>query len=316
MVRYYGKVWQDLQPRIRELRQELTRRADAGEEITQSMVWRLERMKAIQAQAEQEMMRYAQFADGTISAGQRESIAAGERDAYELLRAYYPAGTDIPISFAAMPRAAVEAMVGTLADGSPIMELLTEAVEDAAQDFAQTMVSGLASGWNPRRLARELRGKFGMGLTRSMRVARTEQLRAYRTASDEQYRQSGVVVEKERMAAMATNTCMACIVLDGKRYPLNQPMDDHPVGRCSFVPITKTYAQLGIDAPEPDFTRQKGEDWFRAQDEGTQRRMMGDAKWEAWQAGQFALADIPKLTENRTWGDSWTPKGLADLVGE
>jgi hypothetical protein len=83
-----------------------------------------------------------------------------------------------------------------------------------------------------------------------------------------------------------------------------------------FVPITRTYAQLGIDAPEPDFTRQKGEDWFRAQDEGTQRRMMGNAKWEAWKAGQFKLEDIPKLTENRTWGDSWTPKGLADLVGK
>jgi hypothetical protein len=86
------------------------------------------------------------------------------------------------------------------------------------------------------------------------------------------------------------------------------------VHNCVFVPITRTYAEMGIDAPEPDFTRQKGEDWFRAQDEGTQRRMMGDAKWEAWQAGQFALADIPKLTENRTWGDSWTPASLGELV--
>jgi SPP1 gp7 family putative phage head morphogenesis protein len=311
MVRYFGKVWQDLQPQILQLEAQVAEL----EEPTKAQIWRLDRMKAIQAQAEQEMMRYAQFADGTISAGQRESIAAGERDSFELLRAYYPAGSDIPISFAAMPRAAVEAMVGTLADGSPIMELLTAAVEDAAQDFAETMVSGLAAGWNPRRLARELRGKFGMGLTRSMRIARTEQLRAYRTASDEQYRQSGVVVQKERMATADDRVCMACVVLDGKRYPIDEPMDDHVQGRCVFVPITKTYAQMGIDAPEPDFTRQKGEDWFRAQDEATQRRMMGDAKWEAWQEGQFALADIPKLTENRTWGDSWTPKGLAELVG-
>jgi SPP1 gp7 family putative phage head morphogenesis protein len=288
---------------------------ERGEEPTTGQIWRIERMRSIQAQTEQEMARFAQFADSTITAGQREAIVAGERNAHDLLTASFPRGAGIDISFAAMPRSAVEAMVGTLADGSPLMELLSAAVADSAQGFADTMVTGLAAGWNPRRLARELRSTFGMGLTRSMRIARTEQLRAYRTASDEQYRRSGVVVEKERMAAADDRTCMACVLLDGKRYPIDEAMDDHVQGRCVFVPITRTYAEMGIDAPEPDFTREKGIDWFQRQDEATQRRMMGDAKWEAWQAGQFKLEDIPKLTENRTWGDAWTPKGLGELVG-
>ena len=80
-----------------------------------------------------------------------------------------------------------------------------------------------------------------------------------------------------------------------------------------MLPITATYRELGIDADEPDFTREKASDWFRRQDEGTQSRMMGPGMFEAWQAGEFKLEDIPKRIENETWGDSWVPKSLKEL---
>ena len=64
----------------------------AGEEITEGRVWRLERMRAIQQQVADELARFAQFADGEVTAGMREAIAAGERDALEQLLAHIDSG--------------------------------------------------------------------------------------------------------------------------------------------------------------------------------------------------------------------------------
>lgn len=314
MVRYYGTVWGELQSEITALQVETAAMAAAGEAITADRLWRLERMRAIQAQAGEELLRFSQYASDAIAAAKREAIAAAERNAHNLVLAAFPVDAGIEISFATMPREAVEALAGFLVDGSPLRELLEQAVGEAAESFAQTMVTGIAAGWNPRKLTRELRSKFGMGLTQSLTIARTEQLRAYRTATLASYRRSGVVVEWERHAAHNTRTCMACVLLDGRRYSLAEEMDDHPNGRCALLPITATYAEMGIDAPEPDFKREMGHDWFLRQAEADQRDMMGQGMWQAWKDGKFDLDAIPKLVTNDVWGNAWVPRSLKDLT--
>ena len=93
-------------------------------------------------------------------------------------------------------------------------------------------------------------------------------------------------------------------------------MDDHPNGRCVMLPVTLTYAELGIDAPDPDFSRELGPDWFARQPEDVQRQMMGVGAFDAWQGGQFELGDLPMLREDAVWGNSWTPKPLKELVAQ
>jgi len=93
-------------------------------------------------------------------------------------------------------------------------------------------------------------------------------------------------------------------------------MDDHVAGRCALLPQTKTYAELGIDAPEPEFNPQSGREWFEQQDEATQRKILGSGKYDAWKDGKFTLDDIPHKTPSDVWGDSWTPKSLYELLGE
>lgn len=315
LVRYYGETWRRLQADIAALRAETDAMIAAGEEITPGRVWRLERMEAIQRQVEIELAQFARFADDTITAGMREAIAAGERNARDLLEGMYPPGT-VSAQFNRMPREAVEQLVGFLADGSPLRDLLTVALGDAAQEFAERMVTGIAAGWNPRRLARELRDAFGMGLTRALRIARTEQLRAYREATWHSYQGSDLVTGWERCAAHNTRTCLACLLLDGTRYSKDERLEDHVSGRCAMLPITVSYAELGIDAPEPDFTREMGEDWFLMQDEATQQKMMGPGMWQAWKDGRFDLRDIPHRVDDPIWGGAWVPRALYELLGE
>jgi len=316
LVRMYGVGWQRLQGDIRTLQSEIDAQRAAGVELSAGRIFRLERMQAIQAQVEREMSAFAEFADSTISAGQREAIAAGERNAHALVQAAFPRDAEIAINFARMPREAVEQMVGFLQDGSPLRDLLVEAVAEAADGFGETMATGLAAGWNPRKLAREIRAQYGMGLTRALRISRTEQLRAYREATRNTYKENSHVVKGwQRHAAADDRTCMACLVLDGKQYDLDEPMEDHVSGRCSLLPRTVSYRELGIDVDEPDFKRELASDWFQRQDEATQRKMMGTL-YDPWKAGDFKLEDIPKQVKDKTWGNSWVPKSLKELVGD
>ena len=313
MVRYYGDTWRRLQPEIRRLRVEIDGMRAAGEDVSVARIGRLDRLRSIEAQAQQQLLQFTEYADGAIRGAEREAIAAAERDAPALMRAAYPLDAPITIMFDRMPREAVENLVGFLQDGSPLADLLADAVGDAADNFASTMVTGMAAGWNPRRLARILRSEFGMGLTQALKISRTEQIRAYGAATLHAFQTSGVCLGWERLAALSPRTCMACIMLDGKRYALDEPMDDHVQGRCAMIPIMKSYKEMGLTIEEPDFVREKGQDWFLRQDEATQRNMMKQL-YDPWKEGAFTLDSIPKLTQDETWGDSWSPAPLQELV--
>jgi SPP1 gp7 family putative phage head morphogenesis protein len=317
MARYYGTTWQQLQGDITALSREVDALRLAGEEVTRGQIVRLERMRAIQAQVETELHGFAQYADEAIVGQKRESIFAGERESAQLIEYAFPPGAGINISHYQMPRAAVENLAGFLQDGSPLRDIITGYVGSAADAFGETMVTGLAAGLGPRQLARELRQAYGMGLTDALRLSRTENLRAYRTASRQTYEANSDIVKGwQRHAAKDDRVCLACIMLDGKLYELATDMDDHVMGRCAMLPVTKTYAELGIDAPEPQFQDESAREWFERQPESVQREMMGAGKFDAWQDGKFTLDDIPQLTHSDVWGDSWTPKPLYELLGE
>jgi len=316
LVRYYGISWQRLQGDITALSTEVETMRLAGEEVSRGRIARLERLRAIQVQVETEMAGYAQFASEDIIAQKRESLVAGERDSANLIQYAFPPGSSINIDQYRMPRAAVENLVGFMQDGSPLRDVIAKYAGDAAEDFGATMVTGLTAGWGPRKLAQELRQAYGMGLTDSLRLARTENLRAYRTASRQTYEANSDVVKGwQRHADRGDRTCLACIMLDSTFYTVAQDMDDHVMGRCTLLPVTKTYAELGIDAPEPQFQEETAREWFERQDEATQRKMMGEGKFEAWKAGEFTLEDIPHKTTDAVWGDSWTPRPLYELLG-
>ena len=124
MVRYYGNAWSRLQADIGGLQDTIADMRAAGEDIEPGTIERLERMTAIQAQAGLEMLRFSRFADATITAGQREAIAVAQRQAPALIKAMYPEGAAIDVNMFTLPREAVEAMVGTLVDGSPIRKVI------------------------------------------------------------------------------------------------------------------------------------------------------------------------------------------------
>jgi len=314
LVRYYGTTWQRIQTEAMRLEADARATRDAGEEVSEARIWQMERMQELQRQTEQELARFAPFADSTIQAGQREAIAAAQRQAPQLVAAAFPRGAALDVQFGAMHAEAIEALIGVMQDGSPMLGVLEKYVGDASERMQSTLVTDIALGFGPRKVAADIRREFGMGLSNALRLSRTEQLRAYRTATLASFQADPTVKGWERAAALDSRTCLACLLLDGTLYSTQDEMDDHPQGRCTMLPVTKTFREMGLDVDEPDFSRELGKDWFERQDEATQRAMMGPGKFDAWQAGQFKLGDIPKKIESSVWGNSWVPRSLRDLA--
>ena len=87
---------------------------------------------------------------------------------------------------------------------------------------------------------------------------------------------------------------------------------------CAMVPVPVTYRELGLDVdePAPVLEHPNGEAWLRAQPESTQKKILGEGKYEAWQEGKFDFAQLSQETTDPVWGSIRVEAPLKDLVSE
>ncbi|MEW5725354.1 MAG: minor capsid protein [Thermodesulfobacteriota bacterium] len=116
---------------------------------------------------------------------------------------------------------------------------ITEAMDQA---ISRVLADDLATGLNPRQLAREITKKVdGIGLSRAKTLARTEVVRAHHVANIAEYRLAGaegVEVQAEWLTA-GYNVCPRCASRQGKVYSLDEiePLiPQHPNCRCVALP--------------------------------------------------------------------------------
>src|SRR5690606_2170992 len=105
-------------------------------------------------------------------------------------------------------------------------------------------------------------------------LVRTESMRAFRGSLFDQY--SAMGVERWRWtAAHGSRTCLACLSLSGRTFPMSEPfMAAHVNCRCVPTPVS------------PAVSVESGPDWFARQPVATQRAMMpSDEAFDAWQNG-------------------------------
>ena len=275
------EVERTLDANIAALANEMLRRAQAGEMITESMVHRAERYQILKRQMEAEIAKY-------------------NKDAI-----YSSFPSTISASFNQINTPAVNSMIGFAGDWSPLSKLLTNDFGDAARGMLESLISGVAQGQSAEQVARLMAEGTGLGLDRSLLIARTELNRAYRAGSTEQYRESGVTIGFMRLVAR-DEACLACLALDGERFDTASEMDDHPNGRCSVVPI--------IDG-EPPPSWEPAQEWFAAQPESVQLGIMGPARMEMYKDG-MPLTDFADKAHSNEWGDSPRITPLKELINE
>src|SRR5699024_8554490 len=150
---------------------------------------------------------------------------------------------------------------------------------------------------------------FNGGRNRALTIARTEQLDAYRDASRRHNLANRDVLQGWRwIADLSDRTCRSCLAMHGTDHPIQEagPIDHHQ-GRCTRVPITKSWADLGVDADEPPDATPNAADWFEQQPEQVQRDILTNRGYEAWRAGDYPMSDWSARRSTPGWRDSRTP---------
>ena len=271
-----------------------------GSAITEQLLMRMERYRGLRSDLRDQIMRLVRGdAPRYISANQTALAKLGLTYSQDMLHV-----VGAGILFHRLPVGALTTYAGMLGDGTPLFRLLSEAYPYSLDGIIKALLEGTARGLSPRAVAREMANRMGIGLVNITRIARTESMRAFKSSSLEQYRESGVVEGYIRCANKAT-ACLACLALDGEHLDNEENLDDHPNGYCFPVPEVR-------GAPALDY--QNGPDWLAQQDEDKQRQVMGDTRYEMYSDG-MPISDMVEMKTDETWGNSPQLVPIGDLEG-
>lgn len=316
LARRYGAAYRQVKGDIDALLKAMAEMA----EPSVAQVERLSLYRALMKSLEREIRGFGDEAAGLIDAGAESAIRAGLRDSSLLARLALPGLEDdeFAAAWAAVRAEQVATMAGFLAQGSPLYVNLQNLGADVAAVVADKLREAIIFGYNPRKTARLIRDATGMGLTWSLRTARTAQLWAYRLASHSNYLANSHVVRGWVWFAQLGDprTCLSCTMQHGTEHGLEEVLNDHHNGRCSPLPRTVSYRDLGFNVPETPQTFQLGEDWFRGLGAEAQRGMMGEAMWTAWKKNEFALGDLSRTYNDPVYGEMLREASLRELLGE
>lgn len=295
----WRRVNVSLRRNINALAEDMVKTKLAGGTVSRSKLFINERYQELMGQLQDELVTYTNYAEKTIIAAQERLVREGIRHAETAMKV-----SGVQAGFNRLPVSAVENLVGITAEGGPLRDLLMASWPLSFDMVTNELVSGVALGYNPRKVARKMAEAAGASSRRMMVIARTEQLRVYREASRQSYQRSGWVTGYRRLATHDKRVCAACLADDGAFYTLNQEMPEHPQGRCAMVPVV-------FKAPEPEW--KAGEEWFKEQDVSTQKAILGRDRYELYQKGKLDFKDLATVKPNATWGPSLKVTPIKDL---
>lgn len=303
----------------RRLANEIEKLADeiaSDPEPTIGTVFRLQRYLSLYTQVREQMREYATTTVGPVVDRHRRAAAEqGIADAEQVMltgMGPIPEGASVEAVFDRLDAQAVETIVGTTGSG-PVRDILDTFGDASAERFRQTLITGMALGYNPRKIAAELKRTLGIDLTRATLIARTEINRAHRESSRASYlRNRHIVKGWVWRAACDARTCVTCWAMHGTEFDLDTPMGAHPACRCALIPKTVTWRELGYTTvPETSYTAEHGSDLFARADPETQRAVLGPRAYEAYRNGEVDITDFVKVTRSPQWGTTYTRGSLS-----
>ena len=301
MIEAYGNAWGRIEQELAKVTQKIAAAQAMGTPITPFWLYQQEQYREMLVIVWRELDKFAQMAAPEIVRAQQAAIQAGITNADELIRAGIGDGP-LNYIFGRPSIDAIETLVGGLGPGSPVYDLLATFPQAAQAGVAQTLTEGVILGFNPRQIAREIKDYLGGNLARALTISRTETLRAYREASRRAYQANSDVVKGWIWHCSLGTACAVCTFMHGTKHKLDEPMASHPNCRCSPVPLTFTWAELGFSGvKETGANIERGLDWFQRQAPGLQRSILG-AAFDPWQQGEIALTNLIGRRKSAEWG--------------
>lgn len=186
-------------------------------------------------------------------------------------------------------------------------------LSDSATDAVRRqLVRGVSQAQHPTKVARQIlkrtEGAFNGGLSRALTIARTEILDAHRHAAQAWERSNtDTLAGWQWLSNLDKRTCSSCWVQNGSFHSLEEfGPADHPNGRCSRLPVAKTWRDLGIDLDEPAaLGLRDGQATFDALPEADRIAILGQGRYDAYRAGapwQSLSAERPSAEWRLSYG--------------
>lgn len=277
-----------IQRRLKYLLREIERAQAGGVEFSPAWLYRQERFERLLEQIAEESSALGTKAERTTGKRRDELVSRGIEDADTILKA-----TGVKGDFFTIDAEAFRQTASLFADGSPVSTIFQTFGPEAVELARRTFAEGMGEGANPRVIAKKLMERMDIPRQRALLIARTESLRAYRTAHQAVYEaNSDVVVGVKVSSSRDGRTCPICLAQDGKILAHREQFASHPMCRCALLPY--------IPGVTPD--RGTGDEWLRTQDEARQREALGKTRYEVWKSGQATLPQMIQYGQHLQWG--------------
>src|SRR5262245_33196425 len=318
-MKAYGVAWKRIKTDADSLLSKIADARERHEVISEAWLLGDERLQKLLDQVEAESARLSSLTSGVIDKQQAAAIDQALGNSVDLLReALGETPPGLSVSFTRLPREAFEELVGTLSDGSPLKKLLDELGPIASRRIREGLIAGLASGASIPKIARGIRFAFGDSLTDALTISRTAIIRAYLEASHRTYKaNSDVVAGWIWHSALGARTCASCWGMHGTFHPLTDTLNDHWNGRCSAIPKTRSWAELGFpDFPDTSVDILSGEQLFAELSADEQRSILGQSAYRAYAAGAVRLTDFVGERTDPVWGVMRYRRSLRDVLGD
>jgi SPP1 gp7 family putative phage head morphogenesis protein len=314
LVRAYGDVWQRLDRELLSLRALLPAEGEAAPRPVTLL--QLERVEALRGQIAQALAELVPYADEQALTAEQRALVLGQAHAQALLRA--AAGPGVTASFARFDPEAARALVGFLQNGAPLRALFERLAAGTADAAGRALLAGVAAGTPYSAVARELRGVLGTSLAHAITITRTETHRAYREAHHLTYQANADLVRGwVWLSARGPRTCATCWALHGTFHPLDERQLGHPRCRCTSVPVTRPWSQLGVPGAGPTHPPvELGVDAFAHAPEEVQRAVLGPQKFQAYKEGRIGLEDLAVFRPDPVWGGAWVEPSLRQALAQ
>jgi len=296
IVDSYGRAFDKMKDNIRVLTEKIERARAAGQYISPSWAFQIDRYLTLQRQITSEVTRIAGTVEQTITTNQTAAVQQAVANTGTLIE-MGAQSTGVSVSFSQLPTAATESIVGFLSDGSPLKGLLDKLPGMAGQAVAEALTDGITRGLGATKIASNIRNALGGNMTRAMTIARTETMRAYREATSRTFNQNrDILVGWVWVASFSRRTCASCLALAGSVHRLDERMESHPRCRCVAQPLLRGQA----------VTIQKGDEWFATQPEEIQRAILGsNVAVNAYRDGRVTLTDFVGRQNSPQWGQPY-----------
>lgn len=315
MTTQWARTWRIIQAEWAALAVQVAQDVAEGRTPTRRTLARLRNVRAAATATQQAIedligQTGAMLADDVITIA-KESAAAQHR----IISSQLPPGTNL--GHEGVPNRQLQQIVRRTTQ--QITSTLFPLSAEATEAMIEQLLVGAVRGQNPRAVARQMlenvAGEFNGGRARALNVARTELLDAHRQAAAATQGQYGDVLEGwQWLAHLTTRTCPACWGMQGTVHELSEPgPNGHQQCRCTRVPKTKSWADLGIAMEEPRSLVVPGNEAFAQLPVKDQLAIMGPTRLQALKSGTADWSELAQLKHNNGWRDAYYVRPVSEF---